>query len=203
VEDVLVNVAYALSLRAVARLSGEASWERAAERTEAALLERCWDERSGLFLDLAGRGERRVEVSTWSSLAPLALGDAIPEEVRRRLAEEHLLHPRRYGAPYGIPSVSMEEPAFRGGWNGFRTWRGPSWVNTAWLLVPGLRELGYDEAADRILGSLLRAARASGLREYYHPITGAGLGARDFGWSALLADMAPFAGIGEGVAPAA
>src|SRR5262249_54868109 len=87
---VLGHVAHALSMRALGRLSGEAEWFSRAERVEAALMERCWDPRRGLFFDLAGRGERRVEVSTWSSLAPLALGDAIPAEVRERVAEEHL-----------------------------------------------------------------------------------------------------------------
>jgi hypothetical protein len=28
-----------------------------------------------------------------------------------------------------------------------------------------------------------------GLREYYDPLTGRGLGARDFGWSTLLLDL--------------
>jgi hypothetical protein len=118
--DVLVNTVYALSLRALHRMSGEPRFLRRAERAEAALMERCWDERRGLFFDLATRSERRVEVSTWSSLAPLALR-ALPEDVRRRLVEEHLLDPRRYRAPVGIPSVSMEEPSFRAGF-------GPSWA---------------------------------------------------------------------------
>jgi hypothetical protein len=45
-----------------ARLDGEQSerWARRAARTEAALLERCRDERTGLFFDLAGRGERAI-----------------------------------------------------------------------------------------------------------------------------------------------
>ena len=57
-----------------------------------------------------------MRVSTWSALAPLAL-DALPEDVRRRLVEEHLLDPRRYGAPFGIPSVAMDEPSFRPGFD--------------------------------------------------------------------------------------
>jgi glycogen debranching enzyme len=201
VEDVLVNVAHALSLRALARLLGgagrhdEATAQTArAQRTEAALLERCWDERRGLFFDLAGRAERRVEVSTWSALSPLALGDAIPEDVRRRLVEEHLLHPRRYGAPFGIPSVSMDEPAFRPGFDRFRTWRGPAWINTTWLLVPPLRELGYAEDADRIVERLAAAIARHGFREYHDPRTGRGHGARGFAWSTLTVDLlAPFA----------
>ena len=37
----------------------------------------------------------RPAVSTWAALAPLALPD-LPEEIGRRLVEEHLLDPRRY-----------------------------------------------------------------------------------------------------------
>jgi hypothetical protein len=191
VEDVWVNVACALSLRALARLAGDSGWAERARRVEDALLDRCLEDRTGLFFDLAGRRERRVRVSTWSSLAPLALGDAIPEGVRRRLVEEHLLHPCRYRAPIGIPSVSMEVAAFRPGWDFFRTWRGASWVNIAWLLVPALKELGYQDAADRVVGSLVGAVRRGGLREFYDAFTGTGRGARDFAWSALIADLAP------------
>ena len=191
VEDVLVNVAYALALRALSRLLDEGPGGRylvRAERTERALLERCWDDSAGLFWDLAGPEERPVRVSTWSSLAPLAL-PTLPEDVRRRLVEEHLLDRRRYRAPVGIPSVAMEEPSFDPGFDLFRVWRGPSWVNTAWLLVPPMRHLGYREEADAIVVALARAVERHGYREYYHPLTGAGLAARRFGWSTLLVDL--------------
>jgi glycogen debranching enzyme len=189
VEDVLFNVAFALSARALWRLTHDGRHLRAAERTEAALLERCWDERDGLFYDLAGRGEQPLKVSTWSSLAPLAL-PALPPEIARRLVEEHLLDPRRYRAPYGIPSVSMQERAFNPAFDRWRAWRGPSWVNTAWLLVPAMRRFGYDEEAARVVASLVEASERHGLREYYHPRSGRGLGTRGFGWSALLSDLA-------------
>jgi len=189
-EDVLVNVFYALALRALSRLDEEhgSVYAQRADRTESALLERCLDERTGLFLDLAGRRERPVAVSTWSSLAPLALS-GLPVDVRRRLVEEQLLDNRRYRAPVGIPSVSRDEPSFTPGFSLWRCWRGPAWVNTAWLLVPAMRELGYEEDADRVVGSLVRAAARGGFREYYNPLTGRGLAARGFGFSTLLVDL--------------
>jgi glycogen debranching enzyme len=165
VEDVLVNVCYALSLRSLARLDPEHGGLHLAraQATERALLERCYDEATGLFHDLAGRRERPVRVSTWSSLAPLAL-PAMPEDVRRRIVEEHLLHPRRYRAPYGIPSVSQEEPEFNPNFARWRCWRGPSWINTSWLLVPAMRELGYRDEAARVLDSLVAAVARGGFR---------------------------------------
>jgi glycogen debranching enzyme len=189
VEDVLVNTLYALLLHAMARMGGAPRFAERARRVERALLEKCLDPATGLFYDLAGPEEEPVRVSTWSALAPLA-PPGLPEDVRRRLVEEHVADPHRYRAPVGIPSVAMDEPALRSGFDLWRCWRGPSWVNTAWLLVPALRELGYDAEAARVTGSLERAARAHGLREYYDARTGRGLAARDFGWSTLLLDLA-------------
>ena len=202
VEDVLVNVAHALSLRALHRMTHDETWADEATRTEQALLERCLDPRTGLFFDLAGREEHQIRVSTWSSLAPLAL--PLPTEVRERLANEHLLNPRRYLARFGVPSVSMEEPSFRPGFNAYRTWRGAAWINTAWLLVGGLRALGADDEADRLAQGVVDAVERSGFREYYHPRTGSGHGEHRFGWSTLVLDLpAGFSTPTAGVAPEA
>ncbi len=37
---------------------------------------------------------------------------------------------------------------------------------------------------------LIGAVEREGLREYYDPRTGKGLGAKDFAWSALIAELA-------------
>ncbi len=84
----------------------------------------------------------------------------------------------------------MAEPSFKPGFDIWRTWRGPSWMNVAWLLLRPLRELGYADEANRIAGGLVDAVRRDGLREYYDPRSGQGLAARGFAMSALIADMA-------------
>jgi hypothetical protein len=191
VEDVLVNVFYALSLRALSRLRGEeegGEYLRRAERCERALVERCLDPGTGLFFDLAGPDEVPVRVSTWSALSPLAL-DSLGEDVRRRLVEEHLLDSRRYRVHTGIPSVALEEPEFNPCFDLWRCWRGPSWVNCAWLLVPPMRALGYRDDADRVVESLASAVERDGFREYYDPLNGNGLAARSFSFSTLLVEL--------------
>jgi hypothetical protein len=55
-----------------------------------------------------------------------------------------------------------------------------------WL---GLVRLGYEEPAQEMANRLARAIAAAGLREYYDPFTGAGMGAHSFTWSALLMEM--------------
>jgi hypothetical protein len=56
-----------------------------------------------------------------------------------------------------------------------------------WL---GLRRLGYEAEAAQMAGGLIGAVEREGLREYYDPRDGRGLGARDFAWSALIAEFA-------------
>ena len=170
----------------------------------AALVDRLWDERRGLFLDTArgevakvgetdpAGGDHRIRVSTWSALAPLALPD-LPEEIGRRLVEEHLLDPRRYWLPYPPTSVSAQEPSFEPRkWKAPMRrlyWRGPTWINSAWLIWIGLLRLGYEPEALEMTKRLAEAVVRERLREFYEPRTGEGLGAREFGWSSLIAEL--------------
>jgi hypothetical protein len=157
-----------------------------------ALVDRLWDEQRGLFLDEVEPGGARPPISTWAALAPLALPD-LPEEIGRRMVDEHLLSERRYWLPVPPSSVSAEEPSFepnRGpGWKR-RYWRGPTWVNAAWLLWLGLIRLGYQERADEMASRLGATVLRQGLREYYDPYTGEGLGATEFAWTSLICELA-------------
>jgi hypothetical protein len=179
--EVATNVLYSLSLQAVGRPS-----------LTAALVERCYDEASGLFRPLARPAPRTAAPVTWSALSPLALPD-LPEAIGHRLVQEHLLDPRRFWLPAGPPSVSALEPSFqrddRGPLRQHRYWRGPMWVNAAWLLWLGLVRLGYRREADTLAARLARTVASAGLREYYDPYDGRGLGQRDFGWSALVLEL--------------
>jgi hypothetical protein len=179
--ETLVNTLWSLSLQALGRPS-----------TTPALVERLWDEDRGLFVDWAEPGGVRPGAVTWDALAPLALPD-LPEEIGRRLVEEHLLSEEEFLTPVAPPSVSVSEPNYEpGGSRGpiRRYWRGPTWVNSAWLVWLGLRRLGYEREAARLANGVIGAVEREGLREYYDPRTGAGLGARDFAWSALVAELA-------------
>ncbi len=178
--EVITNVLWSLSLQALGRPSATP-----------ALVDRLWDERRGLFVDEAGPAGGRPGISTISALAPLALPD-LPQQIGQRMVEEHLLDPDRYWTAVPPPSVSAQEPSYEpDGGHGLvrRYWRGPTWVNTAWLVWLGLRRLGYEEQAAQMTAALAGAARAQGFREYYDPRSGNGLGARDFAWSTLLAEM--------------
>jgi hypothetical protein len=179
--EVVVNTLWSLSLQALGRPSATP-----------ALVDRLWDERRGLFVDEAQPGGTRPEPVTWASLAPLALPD-LPEAIGRRLIEEHLLNRAEFLTPVAPPSVAASEPSYEpnGGRGPVRRyWRGPTWVNSAWMVWIGLLRLGYEREARTLATGVLGAAVREGLREYYDPRTGKGLGAKDFAWSALVAELA-------------
>ena len=192
VEDVLVNCIYAMGLRSLARLLGDspeaAEFNQEADKTRDALLAKCWDEEAGAFFDLNGVAETPNKVVTISSLMPLILED-LPRSYVERLVDQWVTDPAHFWTPYPLPSVPASDPKFMpGNPHGF-IWRGPSWLNTNWFLSHGLRRHGYGELADTIVARSHECIEKSGFREYYHPYTGEGLGARDFGWSTLILDM--------------
>ena len=191
-EDVLVNSIYAFALRSLARLLGDSpdadEFRREADKTRDALLEKCWNEEAGAFFDLCGVAERPVKVVTISSLMPLVLSD-LPRNIVERLVEQWVSSPDHFWLPYPLPSVPASDPKFMPGSPRGFIWRGPSWVNTNWFLSHSLRGHGYPELADTIVAKTHEAVEMSGFREYYHPYTGEGLGARDFGWTTLILDM--------------
>jgi hypothetical protein len=160
------------------------------------IVERMYDEDRGLFMPLVrprvGEADRADVPVTWAALAPLALPD-LPEAIGRRLVEDHLLDESSFWLPFGPPSVSAAEPSFSLDDTGLlgrrRYWRGPMWVNAAWLLWLGLVRVGYGSEADELARRVAAAVATSGVREYYDPRTATGMGARDFGWSTLLLEM--------------
>jgi hypothetical protein len=179
--EVVTNVLWGLALLA----AGEPS-------ITPALVGRLYDERHGMFFDEAQPGGLRPRKETWAALAPLALPD-LPEPLARRLVEEHLLDRDRFWLPVPPPSVAASEAAFdpgRGPGLRRRYWRGPTWINSAWLLWLGLARLGYGEEAAELARAVAAAVQHKGLREYLNPYTGDGLGASDFAWSALALELA-------------
>jgi len=168
-----------------------------------ALVARLYDRPSGLFRPavVPAIGERIP--LTWMALAPLALPD-LPEQIGHRLVE-YLLDERRFWTTVPVPAVSLDEPAFslREHFDGLRRyWRGPTWVNSAWLVWRGMVRLGYAEQAAVLARAIADTVAREGLREYYDPHDGHGMGAEDFAWSALALELLDPSNASAGVAAA-
>ena len=85
-------------------------------------------------------------------------------------------------SPYGVRSLASSHPE-RSPRN---YWRGPVWTNITWLTAHGLDLHGEERAAEELRAQMVAAIEGGGMREYYSPESGRGLGARDFAWTAAL-----------------
>lgn len=195
VEDVMVNSFYAQGLRALARLCRTANeghdaveFDTLGERVESALVNKCYDDRVGVFFNLDGANETPARVLTATCLFPLIV-PSLPQDIVRRLVEEHLHNPSEFWLPYPIPCAAASEPSFDPEAKTGLLWRGSTWVNFNWVVVGGLRLHGYADIADELATRTCAMIARGGWREYFSPYTGQGYGAPNFGWTTLVLDF--------------
>ena len=163
---------------------GAATAHAAAAASFAHALGTTWDEAAGAYRERDLHGDAGV-TDTVADLFPLYAG--VPDERQaRRLVDEHLLEPTRFGpapeSPWAVTTVAKSSPAY----SPRNYWRGPVWINVNWFLIRGLERYGLAEEAASLRSSTLELVRRSGFSEYYEPATGAPLGSRVFSWSAAL-----------------
>lgn len=82
----------------------------------------------------------------------------------------------------GMPTVSYDNPNFCNNY-----WRGPTWLNVAYFAAKGLKNYGFD-TADTIKNTILTWVENDGecIHENYNALTGEGLCAEKFSWSAVF-----------------
>lgn len=127
---------------------------------------------------------QKIKVKTWAILAPL-FGHIYTEKEAQEIINKYLLNPEEFATPFLIPTVSKSDPSFDP--NGF--WRGPVWINVNWFVYQGLKNYGFETEAKKILDFTTQLLEKSGFREQYNPLTGEGMGAKNFTWGGLVLDM--------------
>jgi hypothetical protein len=182
VEDPLFNAIWLWSTHAlveIAELIGEdaGAHRDAVARIHEGLNSRLWDGERFLPRDL--RTDRLIESRTILSLAPLLDPDLAADVARAVAAELSSAHFRGPGG-LGVASFDMLAPEFERR----RYWRGPIWANLNWLLGRGLRQQGLVQQAEALERTTFDLVARSGMCEYFDPVTGDGLGADDFSWTA-------------------
>jgi len=191
VREVTFNTIYALGLEALSDIFTDMKDESKAgyyrikcDEVGKAIFEECGDSVSGLCFDIDVNTGKFLAESSVSCLLPLALGN-VPQEKYEALVS-HLTNTEEFWLRFPVPSVPQNSRYFEPNDKRY-LWRGPTWINTNWLIASGLRRHGYDDLADVIAKASRELVRQSGFCEYYNPFTGEGGGQRGFGWSTLVA----------------
>jgi len=157
------------------RLAEESS--HASERLASALRNRA--DSDGLIRPVDLTDETTVDVrSAGSALALLTPG----LESRQVAAARDLIVDGVLASEFGVRSLDREHVELQPR----NYWRGPVWANVTWLCAHALGLHGQPAPAETLRTRMLRAVEGGGMREYFLPDAGEGLGARDFAWTAAL-----------------
>lgn len=139
-----------------------------------------WDEQTGQFFSRDFITHTLIPEPSIGGLLPLYAG-GLKKDVSARLIELLTDH-RKFWLHHPVPSVPMNSKYF----SAERYWQGPSWVNTNWLLINGLKRAGQSDLADELALKTVDLVARAGASEYFSPIDGRGLGASNFSWTAAL-----------------
>ena len=183
VEDPLFNAVLAWSEEALARIAAvigaNSRWHSdRAVALGSAVADRLFDPTLGLFVPRDVRTGRLIPVPAITGLTALVSPGLPAAAVARTVA--HATSPGFAGSL--LPTLDRTSPDY----DPQRYWRGPSWANTTWLVIRGLRRHGEYAVAEALRAGLLEAVRTEGFREYYDADTGAGAGTTEFSWTAAL-----------------
>ncbi len=145
-----------------------------------------FDSESGWFYDVQLESKEHVKVMGPEGWIPLWAEIATPKQAKA--VARNMLDTSQFATYIPFPTLAANHPQFSPQ-NGY--WRGPVWLDQAYFAMEGLQNYGYKKDASRLKLQLIE--RLEGLkegeapiRENYHPLTGKGLEARHFSWSAAL-----------------
>lgn len=154
---------------------------RAKEKVLAEQIEKIlWDEERGFYCDYDFDEEKSTGILSPAGFMPLFSGIATKQHAECCYAK---VKDKKYFYPY-IPTVSYNDKKY----SPEDFWRGPTWLNTWYFVVMGLNNYGYSDMATELKEILLSTCdrEKEDIYEYYNSVTGEGLGAAQFSWSAVF-----------------
>ncbi len=149
------------------------------QRTEENL-EKLWDAYYSQYFSRNFISQKSLKQPTIATLLPLYAGSVTPERASELV---ELLHNKQvFGTKYPVPSVPKNSKYF----NQHRYWQGPTWVNTNWLIIDGLKRYGFNKEAENLRQQTIQMVGENGCFEYFSPLDGSPAGAENFSWTAAL-----------------
>lgn len=148
-------------------------------KTEKAF-EQLWDPYSSEYYSREFVSHRLLKTSSIGALIALYTGTISKdraEKLVKMLEDEH-----RFGSNFPVPTVPLDSELFKP----FNYWQGPTWVNTNWLIIDGLKRYGFHDHAAALRESTIEMVARFGFSEYFNPIDGAPAGVENFSWTAAL-----------------
>lgn len=143
-----------------------------------------YDEVDGWFYDTNLEGDSFIKGEGSEGWTALWANAATQEQAER--VKNNMMNPSKFYTKVPFQTMSADHDKFNP-LKGY--WRGPNWLDQAYFGVRGLRNYGFHEEANKATIQIINGAegilgKGKSIRENYHPITGEGLNAQNFSWSA-------------------
>ena len=148
-------------------------------RSEQAL-EQLWDEDTKQYYSRSFKTGELVKEPSIATFLPLFSGAISPERAKQLAGL--LTDPTQNWPAYPVPTVPLTSKYF----DQHHYWQGPTWVNTNWLIIKGLEQYELSAHAQTLRQRTLDMITKGGWHEYFSPLTGEGVGANNFSWTAAL-----------------
>lgn len=182
-----LNCYMIMHYRAMAYLAGrlglprdQEMWLGKAKILAQRINEKLWDDRIGFYVDRDRLTGKNGPALSPAGFMPLFVHIASPQRAARvaKLAAD----PQKFFP--GMPTAAYDTT----GYDSRAYWRGPAWLNTSYFAIKGLQEYGFTKLAGTMRSTLLgwMTRDPSTIWEYYDSKTGAGGGAKGFGWSSAF-----------------
>jgi glycogen debranching enzyme len=142
-----------------------------------------WDETQGCFLAVHRQDLRKIQTATIGSFVPVQAG--VPTARLAARMAEALLSPH-WNTPLPFPTVDRLNPAYKS--DSF--WCGDFWPAPAFQTLEGMARYGYGNTMGPLADRVLANAMKMGVSEHYDTQSGAPLGVKFLGMSAVLLTIA-------------
>ncbi len=142
--------------------------------------EKLWDPYTGQYYSRNFVTHKLIQEPSIAALIPLysgAISQERAEQLVAMLRNKHL-----FASNYPVPSVPLNSSWFKP----FNYWQGPSWLNTNWLIIDGLKRYKFHDEAQALMEQTVEMVKQSGFYEYFSPLDAQPAGAQNFSWTAAL-----------------
>lgn len=155
-----------------------------ANKLKTKIQEQFYDKNDGWFYDTNLEGTIFIKgegSEGWTALWANAATQEQAEAVKNKM-----MNTAKFYTKVPFQTMSADHPKFDP-LKGY--WRGPNWLDQSYFGVKSLRNYGFHSEADKATIQILKGAEGlledgKSIRENYHPLTGKGLHAKNFSWSA-------------------
>lgn len=159
------------------------NWKQEAAALKLLINKRFFDQEQGYYYDKLFNEDTHIEAEGPEGWIPLWAGIAGKDQAAavKKIMEDE----KKFNTKVPLPTLTADHAKFnpRKGY-----WRGPVWLDQFYFGVEGLKKYGYETLAKVLVNKLLQNGEGiltdMPVFENYHPVTGEGLNARNFSWSA-------------------